>query len=194
MIKKLLLSLALSLGLTAVNVQAAEHYTIDTKGMHAFVTFKVKHLGYSWLEGRFNQFSGDFDFDEANPSNNKVNITIDIGSLDSNHAERDKHLRSERFFDAKKFSTATFSSTKWQDLGDGKANLTGDFTLRGITKEINIAVDQIGAGKDPWGGFRRGFVGVTTLHLSDYNMKEAAMLGPVAENVQLWLSIEGIRQ
>jgi len=194
MIKKILFSLTLILGLNTINAQAAEHYIIDTKGMHAFITFKVKHLGYSWLEGRFNKFSGDFDYDEASPANNKVNIEIDMTSLDSNHAERDKHLRSERFFDATKFPIATFVSTGWEDLGQGKAALKGDMTLRGITKAITINVSQIGAGKDPWGGFRRGFEGSTTLHLSDYKMKESAILGPVAEDIQIWLSVEGIRQ
>lgn len=194
MSKKLLLSLVLLFGLAGMNAQAAEHYTIDTKGMHAFITFKIKHLGYSWLEGRFNGFSGDFDFDDANPANNKVNVDIDVNSVDSNHAERDKHLRSERFFDTDKFPKAGFVSTAWEDQGNGKARLKGNFTLRGVTKEIAIDVTQIGGGDDPWGGFRRGFEGTTTLHLSDYNMKEGAILGPAAENVEIWLSVEGVRQ
>lgn len=192
--RTILYPLVLILALVAVQARAAEHYLIDTKGMHAFITFKVKHLGYSWLEGRFDRFSGDFDFDEANPANNRVRVDIDVTSLDSNQAERDKHLRSKRFFDVKKFPRATFVSNSWEDLGNGKATLKGKFTLRGVTKEISIDVNQIGAGKDPWGGFRRGFEGTTTLHLSDYTMKEAHILGPVAENIQLWLSIEGVRQ
>jgi Uncharacterized conserved protein len=194
MTKKLLFLLMAILSLSSFNLHAAEHYVVDTKGMHAFVTFKIKHLGYSWLEGRFNQFSGDFDYDESNSINNRVQINIDTASIDSNHAERDKHLRSERFFDTKKFPTATFVSTNWEDKGNGKAILKGKFTLRGITKDIIINVNKIGAGSDPWGGFRRGFEGETTLHLSDYKMKESAILGAVAEDVQIWLSIEGIRQ
>ena len=191
MIRKFLLLLLLTFTTTA---QAVEHYQIDTKGMHAFVTFKIQHLGFSWLQGRFNRFSGDFDFDAGNPANNRVSIEIDMASLDSNHAERDKHLRSERFFDVKAFPTARFVSTGWEDHGDGKATLLGRFTLRGVTRDIKIDVQQIGAGKDPWGGFRRGFEGRTTLHLSDYRMKEAHILGPAAENVEIWLSIEGVRQ
>lgn len=194
MFKKTLFSLVFMLSLGAASAQAAEHYVIDTKGMHAFITFKIKHLGFSWLEGRFNRFSGNFDYDEANPANNRVKVTIDVASIDSNHAERDKHLRSERFFDVKKFPKATFVSTGWEDHGNGKATLKGKFTLRGVTKEISIDVSQVGAGKDPWGGYRRGFVGTTTLHLSDYKMKEGHILGPVAENIQIWLSIEGVRQ
>lgn len=194
MTKKLLITLTLMLGLGSINAQAAEHYVIDTKGMHAFITFKIQHLGYSWLEGRFNRFSGDFDFDVATPSNNRVKVDIDVTSIDTNYAERNKHLRDDRFFDTAKFPKAGFVSTQWVDQGNGKAILKGKFTLRGITKNISIDVSQVGAGKDPWGGFRRGFVGTTTLHLSDYKMKKAAMLGPVAENIQLWLSIEGVRQ
>lgn len=197
MIKKTFTALALTiaLGISSFNAQAAtEQYTIDTEGMHAFVTFKVKHLGYSWLEGHFNKFSGDFSYDEANPANNRVKMDIDVKSLDSNHAERDKHLRSERFFDSKKFPDASFVSTGWIDNGNGKATLKGKFTLRGVTKDIELAVSQIGGGKDPWGGFRRGFEATTTLHLSDYNMKEAKILGPAAENVELWIAIEGVRK
>jgi polyisoprenoid-binding protein YceI len=151
-------------------------------------------LGYSWLQGRFDKFAGNFSYDANNPSNNKVNLTIDIGSIDSNHAERDKHLKSARFFDAKKFPKATFVSTGWKNTGNNKAILSGKFTLRGVTKNIDINVTQIGAGKDPWGGYRRGFEGTTTLHLSDYKMKEGHILGAVAENVEIWLSIEGVRK
>ena len=193
MLKRILFPLVLMLAFGAV-AQAAEHYVIDTKGMHAFITFRIQHLGYSWLEGRFNRFSGDFDYDEAHPENNRVKVDIDVTSIDTNNAERDKHLRDDRFFDTEKFPRASFVSTGWEDHGKGRATLKGRFTLRGITKDIQIDVTQVGAGPDPWGGFRRGFVGATTLHLFDYKMKKAAMLGPAAENIQLWLSIEGVRQ
>ena len=195
MTKNLLLSSALIIGLSSFSAQAAvEKYVIDTKGMHAFVTFKVKHLGYSWLQGRFNKFSGEFDYDADNASNNKVKVDIDVRSLDSNHAERDKHLKDDRFFDAEKYPDAGFVSTKWVDHGNGKATMSGKFTLRGITKNVDIDVTEIGGGKDPWGGFRRGFEGITTLNLSDYKMKEGAKLGPAVENVEIWLSIEGVRK
>jgi len=192
--RPILCSLALLLAMLAPQAQAVEHYLIDTKGMHAFITFKIKHLGYSWLHGRFDRFTGDFDYDDANPNNNRVRVDIDVASLDSNHAERDKHLRSPRFFDTDKYPRASFVSSAWEDHGDGTATLKGRFTLRGVSKEIAIEVHQIGAGKDPWGGFRRGFEGITTLHLSDYRMKEAHILGAVAEDIHLWLSIEGVRQ
>ncbi|ATX82607.1 Polyisoprenoid-binding protein YceI [Mariprofundus ferrinatatus] len=174
--------------------QAAENYAFDIKGQHAFIQFKIKHLGYSWLIGNFNTFNGSYSYDETNPANNSVTAEIDVASIDSNHAERDKHLRSADFFDVAKFPKATFTSTAYEDKGNGKGVLKGNFTLRGVTKEIAFDVTQIGAGKDPWGGFRRGFSGTTTLHLSDYNMLKGGMLGAAAENVELFFSIEGVRQ
>ncbi len=194
MFRKIFAFLAMILAITSITAQAAERYLIDTKGMHAFITFRIQHLGFSWLEGRFNRFSGEFTYDETNPANNRVSVEIDMASIDSNHAERDKHLRDERFFDVKRYPKATFVSTGWEDLGDGKARLKGKFTLRGVTREIVIDVRQVGAGKDPWGGYRRGFEGSTVLNLPDYRMKEGHILGPAAEKVHIWLSIEGIRQ
>jgi polyisoprenoid-binding protein YceI len=192
MIKKLLMTVAFLGAFAGVNAQAAEKYVIDTKGMHAFVTFRVKHLGYSWLQGRFNNFSGDFTYDDANPSNNKVKVDIDVTSLDSNHAERDKHLKDPRFFDAAKYPDAKFVSTGWKELGNGKAKMSGKFTLRGVTKDIELDVTHTGGGKDPWGGFRRGFEATTTLQLADYKMKEGAMLH--INDVEIWISVEGIRE
>ena len=182
------------IALAAAMPAQAENYVMDTAKAHAFIEFKVKHLGYSWLIGRFNTFEGTFSFDEHNPKANKAQVTIDVASLDSNHAERDKHLRSADFFDAATYPSASFVSTGFKDHGNGKGVLRGKFTLRGVSKQIAIDVSQIGTGPDPWGGYRRGFEGTTTLHLSDYNMKKAAMLGPAAENVELFLSIEGIRK
>lgn len=192
--RKIVLALFTTLSLFISQSRADEHYVIDTQGMHAFITFKVKHLGYSWLEGRFNRFSGSFDYDVDNPANNKVAVEIDLTSIDTNHAERNKHLRDPRFFDTDTFPKASFVSTGWEDLGDGKAKLMGQLTLREVTKDLVIDVTQTGAGPDPWGGYRRGFEGATTLHLSDYKMKESAKLGPATDDVQIWLSIEGIRQ
>jgi len=93
-----------------------------------------------------------------------------------------------------RYPTATFTSTSYESKGKGKGVLRGRLTLRGVTKDVAIDVKQIGTGPDPWGGYRRGFEGRTTLRLSDYGMKKGGMLGPAAENVELFLSIEGIRQ
>jgi polyisoprenoid-binding protein YceI len=170
----------------------AEDYVIDTKGTHAFIQFRIKHLGYSWLMGRFNEFSGGFSYDEKNPQASKVSVEIKPATVDSNHAERDKHLRSEEFLFVEKYPKASFVSTSYAEKGDGKAELKGDLTLRGVTKPVVIAVEHIGHGKDPWGGYRRGFFGTTEIALADFGIPFD--LGPASKTVQLELSIEGVRQ
>lgn len=170
----------------------AADYVIDTKGAHAFIQFHIKHLGYSWLVGRFNTFSGEFSYYEANPNASKVSVTIDTASVDSNHAERDKHLRDEEFLDVEQFPEARFVSTSYRDLGDGKGELQGELTLHGVTRPLSIAVTMIGAGDDPWGGYRIGFEGRTSFALADFGIKRN--LGPASKEVHLWLGVEGIRK
>ena len=182
-------AIAVLMALTPVQ---AEEYVIDTKGAHASINFKIAHLGYSWLIGRFDTFSGNFSYDEKNPSGSKVKVEIDTASINSNHAERDKHLRDKDFLNVSKYPKATFVSTSFEEHGDGKATLKGDLTLHGVTKPVTIDVTQIGAGEDPWGGYRRGFEGTTKLTLSDFNINYN--LGPAAKELQLDLHVEGIRQ
>lgn len=190
--KKLLLSLLL-FGLGAASFTAqAEDYVIDTKGDHAFIQFRIQHLGYSWLYGRFNEFSGQFSYDEKQPEKASVSVTIDTASIDTNHAERDKHLRSKDFFDVKKYPEASFVSTAYKPMGKGKGKLSGNLTLHGVTKAITIDVEQVGAGPDPWGGYRRGFIGTTTLTLKDFGIDYD--LGPSSTTAEVILSIEGVRQ
>jgi polyisoprenoid-binding protein YceI len=185
-------ALALAAALTLPSLAPAADYVIDTEKAHAFIQFRIQHLGYSWLYGRFNDFNGTFSYDEKNPASNKVDVTIKTASVDTNHAERDKHLRSDDFLDVGKFPQARFVSTKFEDKGDGKAVLSGDFTLHGVTKPIVIAVERVGQGDDPWGGYRAGFSGTTVLKLADYGITRD--LGPAAQEVELTLSVEGIRQ
>ena len=170
----------------------AEKYVIDTKGSHAFILFRIQHLGYSWLSGRFNTFSGNFEYDEKNPNKASVQVEIDVASIDSNHAERDKHLRSDEFLHVDKFPKAKFVSTSFKENGDGTAVLKGNFTLHGVTKPVTIDVEHIGHGSDPWGGYRRGFEGTTRIALADYGIMYN--LGPKSKEVELTLSVEGIRQ
>jgi polyisoprenoid-binding protein YceI len=170
----------------------AEDYEIDTKGAHAFIQFRVQHLGYSWLYGRFNEFSGNFSYDEAAPEKATVEVTIKTASVDSNHAERDKHLRSDDFLDVKKFPEAKFVSTGYTPGKDGKGVLKGNLTLHGVTKAVEIDVEHIGAGTDPWGGYRRGFQGSTKFAMADFGIVKD--LGPKSKDVEMILSIEGIRK
>ena len=173
-------------------VAAPEKYVIDTEGAHAFIQFKIQHLGYSWLYGRFDKFSGELMLDEENPENSSIKVTVDTASLNSNHAERDKHLRSDEFLNVKKYPTAEFVSTSVEKTGEKTGLLKGKLTLHGVTRDVEIPIAHVGGGKDPWGGYRHGFTGNVTLKLKDYGIDYD--LGPASTEVELLLDIETIRQ
>lgn len=191
MLKNALAALVLGSALMGGQAMAAD-YAIDKQGQHAFVNFKISHLGYSWLYGTFKDFDGTFSYDAANPEASKVNVTLKTASVDTNHAERDKHLRSAEFLNVSKHDTATFESTSVKSTGEGTADVTGNLTLNGVTKPVVIAAKFIGEGQDPWGGYRAGFEGTTTLKLKDFDI--SMDLGPASESVELIISIEGIRK
>lgn len=186
------LALSAALAVSAPAMAAEEHYVIDTDGAHAAIEFRIQHLGFSWLVGRFDDFSGSFTWDADSPQNSKVQVAIDTASVNSNHAERDKHLRDADFLDVDKYPQAKFVSTAYQPTGENTAELSGELTLHGVTRPVTITVEQIGHGKDPWGGYRRGFAGTTRLTLADFGIKRD--LGPASREVYLFLSVEGIRQ
>lgn len=168
----------------------AADYTIDTKGAHASVNFRVSHLGYSFTQGRFNEFEGTFSYDPQDIAASKVNVVVDTSSIDSNHAERDKHIRSDDFLDVSKYPKATFTSTKVTDKGDGKLAVDGTLELHGKSLPVTIDAEFIGAGKDPWGGERAGFKGTSRIDLKDFGIKEMAG----ASYVDLDLYVEGVQQ
>lgn len=177
--------------LTMFNAAAvAAEYEIDIPGMHAAIQFRIYHLGYSVLTGRFNDFSGSFYWDQDNPEASSINVTIDTASIDSNHAERDKHLREADFLNVEKYPQATFKSTKYNGDPNG-GMLEGVLTLHGVSKPIVIDVKFIGEGDDPWGGYRAGFEGNVTLRRSDFGMTYD--LGPKSDEMELDLYIEGCR-
>ena len=186
------LSLSLTMGIPALT--HAETYAVDdnTKGSHAFIHFRVKHLGMSWLYGRFDEFSGQFEYDVDDPANNSISLSINTASVSTNHADRDKHIRSGDFLDVEQFPTATFETTAFVPSANG-GTLTGDLTLHGVTKEISFDINRIGGGDDPWGGHRQGFEGYVTIQPNDFGIDMVGQLGPAAAEVELMLSIEGVR-
>jgi polyisoprenoid-binding protein YceI len=187
----LLLGCTLSLSAGAAWAEV-EHYVIDTKNAHAFIQFKISHLGFSWLLGRFDRFEGQFSYDPQHPAASKVEVSIETASIDSNHAERDKHLRSADFLDVGKYPKARFVSRSYAEQADGKGVLEGDLTLHSVTRPVTIETRALGHGPDPWGGYRRGFEGTTRLVLKDFGIDYD--LGPAAREVELFLSVEGVRQ
>ncbi len=183
------LTLSASLAFSASAFAAPERYQIDPT--HSFVEFAISHLGFSVLKGRFNDISGSFSYDPDNPAASQIEVKVKTASIDSNHAERDKHLRNKDFLDVEKYPEARFKSTGFQPKGEDGV-LTGELTLHGVTKPITVDVKFVGAGKDPWGGYRRGYVGTTTIKRADWGISYD--LGPAAENVELQFFLEGIRQ
>mgnify|MGYP001407063421 CR=1 FL=1 len=171
---------------------APEHYSLDTAGAHAFVMFKVSHIGFAWIYGRFNSFSGEFTFDPEDPAAASVTMKVDTASLDTNHAERDRHLRSADFFAVEQFPEAHFASTAYRRTGQEKGVLSGNLTIKGITRPVELTVEELGAGADPWGGYRRAFAARGTINLADFKM--ADRLGPAVSEAELIISFEGVRQ
>jgi polyisoprenoid-binding protein YceI len=191
MMKKTILLALMATALFSTYLQAAD-YIIDSRGAHASINFKIKHLGYSWLTGRFDSFEGQFSYDPAKPASSKISVQIDTTSISSNHAERDKHLKSKDFLEVSRFATATFTSTSMKASKDGSMTITGVLSLHGIDKNIVIEAHKIGEGDDPWGGYRAGFSGTTRLALKDFGIN--TNLGPSSTHVELELHVEGVRQ
>lgn len=192
MINRLMILVLLGAATLPASAVAMERYQIDIRGQHAFIQFRIPHLGFSWLYGRFNDFDGEFTFDPEAPANSSVHIRVNTTSIDTNHERRDDHLRNEDFLTVEEHPVAEFVSTAFIPLGEDRYRLEGDLSFLGKTGAISIDVEQIGAGQDPWGGFRRGFEGTTRLALADWGIDYD--LGPSAREVELTLAIEGIRQ
>ena len=190
--KTIIFSMMVMALFSATSFSQAADYKIDAENAHAFIAFKVNHLGFSWVMGRFNKFEGKFSYDEKNPGAFHAEVTVDTTSVDSNQAERDKHLRSKDFFYTEKFPAAKFVSTSFVEKDGDKAELVGELTLRGITRQVKIDFEHVGHGKDPWGNYRRGFSGSTVLILKDFGIEFD--LGPQARQIEVLFSVEGIQQ
>jgi polyisoprenoid-binding protein YceI len=181
--------IALSALVLSLPTQAqAATYKLDPT--HSFVEFKIKHLGYSWLLGRFNEMEGEFTYDaEGDPEDQSISVTVDTATIDSNHAERDKHLNE--IIDSGEFGKATFKSKRYD--GDASGGIMyGKLTIHGVTKDVAIPIQKIGEGGDPWGGYRAGFEGELIINRKDFGIDYD--LGPQSWDVILGLYVEGIKQ
>ncbi len=186
----LLFTAALSIGTSAyAESAAAGKYKIDPA--HTSVEFSVSHLGISYLVGRFNTVEGDINLVPNGKSD--VTVTIQTASLDSNHQKRDEHLRSPDFFNTKQFPTMRFVSTKASYNATGElTRVDGDLELHGVKKPVALSVKPVGAGKDPWGGYRSGYTATTTIKRSDFGMN--FMPGGIGDDVAITLQVEAIKQ
>lgn len=161
-------ALALSL-LAAPALAEPVEYVFDKS--HANLSFSYNHLGYSTTDGRFGDWDGKLLIDQKTPANSSIQFTINIDSLDTFWAERDTHLKSADFFDAAKFPQATFTSTKVEQTGETQLEVSGDLTLKDITKPVTLTVDVLALGDHPMAKKpAAGFAATTVLKRSDFGM------------------------
>jgi polyisoprenoid-binding protein YceI len=170
---------------------ATRTFSIDKT--HSEATFQVRHL-ISKVRGRFTDFEGAVDFNEASPEQSRVTFTIQASSIDTGTPDRDNHLRSEDFFAVDRFPTITFTSTAITPRGSDGFDVTGPLTMRGVTKEVVIPVTFLGAATDPWGNQKIAFEGEVTLNRKDYGLNWNAAIETggflVGDEVKVSLQIQ----
>ncbi|MDD5262833.1 MAG: YceI family protein [Methylacidiphilales bacterium] len=183
----------LAAALVAVQISslqaAPETYKIDP--VHSNLAFKIRHLGISWVNGSFKQFEGTVTVDAENPDKSSVKVVAQAASVDTANDMRNKHLCSPDFFDVAKYPTLSFESTHVALKGDNVYEVTGNFTLHGVTKPLTFTFNGSPAVPGMKGETRRGGDTAFTLKRSDFGMTK--MVGPVGDEVQISLSFEGVK-
>ena len=180
----------LLLALFSVSADAAETYKLDPA--HTSIVFRVKHLDVAYVYGRFNGPTGTFELDESSPAKSSIEVQVNASDVDTAVEKRDNHLRSPDFFNAEDYPLVSFKSTSVKKLDQQTYEVTGNLTLLGKSRPITVKAHDTGAGKDPWGNFRRGFETSFKIKRSEFGMN--FMLDGVSDEVVLTVSVEGIRQ
>lgn len=170
-------------------VQAAQ-YQIDPA--HTSIVFKVKHAGIGYVYGMFMEKRGSIQYVPSKPSETSIDLTVDAKSVFTGVRKRDNHLRSPDFLNVKQYPKITFNSTSVKPLGDTGLQVTGDFTLHGITRSLTTTVKLTGSGKGPQGKFRRGFKTSFTINRMEYDVDY--MPDALGKDVKIIFSGEAIRQ
>lgn len=169
--------------------------TLTIDKVHSEAAFQVRHL-VTKVRGRFADFGGTIQLDEAHPDKTSVDFTIQTASIDTNTPDRDTHLKSEDFFFVEKYPTITFKSTRVAKAGADSYSVTGTLTVRGVSREITLAVTSLGTAKDPWGNMRAGFEAETTINRKDFGLNWNAALETggflVGDEVKVTLTIQAI--
>lgn len=170
-------------------------YTIDPA--HSRIGFVARHAMVTKVRGSFNEFDGSGTFDAANPASSTLQLTIKAASIDTRNPERDAHLRSNDFFDMDTYPEITFSSTSVEQTGDVRFRVTGDLTIKGVTRPVAVDFEYTGSAVDPYGNQRIGFEGTTTVNRKDWGVNWNAALEAggvlVGENVTLEFDVSAIR-
>jgi polyisoprenoid-binding protein YceI len=181
--------LAIVMSLPAAGL-SADSFKVDP--VHSFVIFRIKHMDVSYTYGRFNEPTGTLVVDDADPTKSSIDVTLQAEKVDTAHAGRDKHLRSEDFFSAREFPTIRFKSTSIKPVDSTIWEVTGDLTLHGQTRPVTLRLTRTGTGpgREP-GSVLTGFEGTFEIKRSDFGMSK--MIGPVGDDVRLTVSIEAIK-
>jgi polyisoprenoid-binding protein YceI len=171
-------------------------YVIDDT--HSRLGFVARHAMVTKVRGNFNEFSGSGHLDVENPSNSHVSLTIQAKSIDTRNEDRDAHLRSNDFFAMDEYPELSFSSTDVERLDDTTWRVTGDLTIKDVTKSLTIDFDYEGSATDPFGNERIGFEGSTTVNRKDFGLEWNAPLDSggvlVSQKVTLEFEISAIKQ
>jgi len=171
----------------------AESWNVDLA--HTTVSFSVSHL-FTSVQGRFDAFEGSIIFDPANPEATIVRGTIEATSINTNNAKRDKHLRSDDFFDVEKFPKLRFESTQVTVGAGGSGKIAGNLTIHGVTRPVVFDAKFIGSGKDPWGNVRAGFRAELTINRRDYGLTWNELLETggvlVGDEINIRIDVEGL--
>jgi polyisoprenoid-binding protein YceI len=182
--KRILALLAL---VTAAASLSAETYTIDP--VHSSVGFSLRHM-VSKFTSSFTKVSGTINYDAAQPEASSVDATIAINSLATANEKRDAHLQSADFFDAAKFPTANFKSKSWKKTGENTFDITGDLTIKDVTKEVVLKATLVGTGPGMGGATLIGWEGTTTLKRTDFGVGLEKFLPVLGDDVTVTVGIE----
>ena len=171
-------------------------YKIDSA--HSEITFKVKHLMITNVTGRFTSFDATMEAEKEDFSDAKITFEADANSISTNNEQRDGHLKSEDFFAADKFPKLSFVSKSFTKLGEDEYKLTGDFTIRDVTKTIELDVEYGGTMTDPWGNVKAGFEINGKINRKEFGLTWGAVTEAggvvVSDDVKLHLSVQMIKQ
>lgn len=174
----------------------AGSYTIDPA--HSSLAFVVRHAMVTKVRGTFDSFQGTATLDAENPAASTVNVTIDVASIDTRSADRDAHLRSADFFEVDRYPTMTFVSTAIELVDAETVSITGDLTIRDITRPVTIPFTFNGSQTDPWGQLRIGFEGAVEVLRKDWGLTWNTALETggvlVSEKARLEFDISAVRQ
>jgi len=177
---------------SVVSFAHAEPVTFKIDPVHSTVLFRIMHLNISPSYGRFADPTGSFVIDSTDVTKSSFDINIDVTKVNTDSTKRDEHLRGPDFFSVQQFPTATFKSTSVKDAGGGKMDVTGNLTLRGVTKPVSLTMTKTGEGdRGARFGYRAGFEGTVTLKRSDFGI--TYMMDGLGDEVQLTIALEGTK-